>query len=278
MKISKYILCIAAMMLLGCKNETGKGTGAQKEKAGQQNAAAAVDEKVLLRLNTVKGDELAVVYEMKTKGTDVRISENITMTMKVLDTLKGNITYSGSVTSMKYDSTTFGQKDYYDSTKKESEMTPGELEWHNDLKHVINNPAKFTLSKKGEIIKTFDYGTGGAGDMKLDEPISLSNFQVVFPDKEVGIGDAWESEYKVWATGSIAKRTYKLVAILQDRVVINAKSSIPGIKGLTGESTLDGEYTIDKRTGRLIAGRVQGHLSQRSAFVTFTFKTTQKHN
>lgn len=265
-------------MFVGCKNEAGKEVDAQKNSVEQQNTVETVNEKVLLRLNAKKGDEQSVVYEMKTKGNDVRISENVTMLMKVLDTVNGAINYSGSVISMKYDSTTFGEKDYYDSTKKEGDMSPGELEWHKDIKYVINKPAKFTLSKKGEILKKFDYGTGGAGDMKLEEPISLDNFQVVFPDKEVGIGDTWESEYKVWVTGNIAKKSYKLVAIMQDRVVVNVKSVIPGVKGITGESTLDGEYTIDKKTGSLIAGRIQGHLSQRSAFVTFTFKTTQKHN
>lgn len=264
MKIKLLFLIIISTLFFSCK----------KKQEIKENNEPKNTEKVLLRLNLKNGSEHFIAYEMQTNGDNVSVSEKVGLSIHVIDTINNNYVFRGTVAYMKIDSNVLGQKDFYDSSKKTEKMSYEELQFHNEFKNAIGQPITFTFSNKGKIVKPFEY----EGDLKLEQAIELNNYQIVFPEKEVGIGDTWESEYAIKLTGKIAKKKYTIVSVMPDEVIVKVEMQIPGIKDLIKETKYTGEYTLDRKTGRLIEGKMEGELNQMNAKATYVFTGSEMYN
>jgi len=261
-----FILLIASALLLSC------GDGSTKKMSDKPKSA----EKVLLRLKYDKGAKMILSFDMDTSAEQgVSVMEQIGLELAVVDITAGDnpvYKFDGQVAYMKMDSRMMGQHDHYDSSKKVENMTSGELEWHREFEGLIRKPLSFSLDSQGQIVKSFEYSEAVYGAM--DQPVELNNYQIQFPEKEVGIDDTWKSEYKNPLTGGTVKNTYTLADITAETVVVKVESLIPGVKGVMGENTMKGEYTLDRKTGMLKEGVMEGNMNQMNAKIKYTFTTT----
>lgn len=259
MKI-KLLLVAFVVVLSGCKKE-------------ETSESVANSEKVLLRLNLEKGFSRLVTYSSNaTANGEPMMNEGLGLTVVVDAVSEGTdpqYTFTSIVKYMNMESSVMGEADNYDSSKKVSDMSPSELEWHAELGRFIDKPMTFVLDSRGKIVKSFT----ADGVRPIDSPIELNNFQIPFPEKEVGIGDSWNGEYPNLLNGAMVKNTYTVTDITDKAVQIAVVSTVPGIEGVMKENKLNGAYSIDRKTGLLLQGTMEGDMTQFDAKMSYTFKT-----
>ncbi|MES2487000.1 MAG: DUF6263 family protein [Bacteroidota bacterium] len=251
-KIKIFAALVAALLLTGCN-----GTA---DKAKQSNAAA-MHEKVLLRLNYPAGFKQELTYKMHTDvtGGDGGVDEEVVLTFETNPKPpKENPTFvfSGKVKQMKWHSDVFGEKESYDSSAKSN---PGiDADMAAEYGAYMDKDFTFEVDRYGAIKQNFEFTNT---DIQFEQLIDLNNYFTTFPEKEVGVGDTWKGGFKNAMTNQLVTRTYTVKEISKSNVTIEVVSVVPAFKGVTKESTYKGNYIIDRNTGMLVRGELKGTIN-----------------
>lgn len=142
----------------------------------------------------------------------------------------------------------------YSSDKDEKDMGPAERRMHMQFKPILDSVFKFTVSKRGQLIKPFAF----AGGTKIPPQyalIDLGIYQITFPEEKIAIGDKWTNEYPM--PGVNAKRicTYHIESIRNSEIHIGVSGEIQLASGDSKDFT--GSYVLDQSTKKLISGKIE---------------------
>ena len=251
-KIKIFAVLAGALLLTGC---TGN---ADKSKQGKD---AVVHEKVLLRLNYPAGFKQELTYNMHTDvtGGDGGVDEEVVLIFEANPRPpKENpfFVFSGKVKQMKWHSDVFGEKESYDSSAKSNPDIDADMA--AEYEAYMNKDFTFEADHHGILKQNFQFKNTG---IQFEQLIDLNNYFTTFPEKEVGVGDTWTGSFKNEMSGQLITRTYTVKEITTDKVTIEVVSVVPAFKGVTKESNYKGNYIIDRSTGMLLRGELNGTIN-----------------
>ncbi|MCD4793331.1 MAG: hypothetical protein K8R54_08875 [Bacteroidales bacterium] len=138
----------------------------------------------------------------------------------------------------------------YNTTGDTSNLNDSEKKVHEAISNFLNKDYKFLINKNGEIIEHFK-----ASDGTYLNSIEMDKIQIIFPEKEVGIGDEWENTVKLQFT--VKKSTYRIKNISQDKIYIDVNSVTPMV---FFKQKTKGEYVLDKKTKRLLEANLESNM------------------
>ncbi|MGB6269392.1 MAG: hypothetical protein WBF67_10325 [Olleya sp.] len=229
-------------------------------------------EEVELKLGYNLNDTQTIISTTETNRSALMSLKNVIETNFNVKAINGDsMTFNTNVVRIKTEMKMDDDVEAYDSDalKDISTMTDDEKAMHQDFSKVINNSFNIIIDKKGNVVKPF-HDTYGA---EVNEPIiDISNIFLRLPSKKVKVGSGWQFEKKNPLTDQITKTTCKIKEINDKEIIIDLDLDITGIPGLFGDFKGNGEYSLDKKTCKLIKGTLQMGLHTGGS-VTNTYQT-----
>lgn len=225
--------------------------------AVMQGCSSTQKEQIQLKIQQSVGDEFKLIHQTEANsGAAMSMKDKTEMTFRVasIDSSSGTVIYNyiTDVTHMKSEFKMGTEVEYYDSNKSESSMTPDELYMHQSLKTILDSNLFISINAYGDVVRPFQLSNGSP----TESPIDMSITQIRFPKEPIYEGYSWENERSIPITNQVSKAKCTVKKIDTEKVIIEVKAEIPGMGGLTPANSTQGEYTIDKRSGKLISGKL----------------------
>lgn len=206
-----------------------------------------------LKLNLQKGDSFTMITQAVTSQNPSISYTQFTETKYVVDSVM-NDAYHLKVylVRTKSEITQDGKVDGYDSQKDESTMTQDELLIHNQFKEVLSHPVNMTMTKNAMINGPITYDNGNE---ITDGILDVKNITLNYPSTPVRVGDAWEKEQVDKLTQVKVTDKFTVTKITDNEVTLAVKMNMKGAGGML-DNEGDGDYTIDRKTGKIISGEI----------------------
>lgn len=161
------------------------------------------------------------------------------------------------VIRVKEESNMFGEKTSYDSSQDVATMNSDNQMLHREYVAYLNSDFNMVLSEKGEVIKEFSSTEKVPYENDI---LDLTNFQIKFPDQPVKVGSKWQHHGENKLTEQKIIMNYTVSQITEKEVTISVHKLIKGISGLMGDNNANGEYVLEKATGKLIKSHISMNL------------------
>jgi hypothetical protein len=212
---------------------------------------------IRLRLNYPKGFEQVIISEITTSGSSISNIENIIEMNFKLDSVINNETYlfTARVLRMRSKMVTDAGTETYDSEKENSFPA---------FERLVRSDLTIQINRYGKVVQPFLFA---GSQEKAGSVIDMSKIQLIFPDKELKVGDTWKSEGKNELVSGLTRTTYELKEVTDTELKIKVIAKIEDGTGMLGDKQLKGEYILDRKTNRLKAGKLDTELSSGGKFV-----------
>lgn len=210
---------------------------------------------IKLRLNYPEGFEQVIISEIITKGSFTSDLENIIELKLKLDSVINHETYlfTARFLRMRSKMVSSAGTETYDSDKESSFPA---------IDRVLRSPLTIQINRRGMIVQPFQFAGSQENAASL---IDMSIIQIVFPEREVKVGDTWKNEST--SSGGVTKRTFELKEVTDSEVKIAVTGSIKDAMGRTFSKKLKGEYRLDRKSNRLLEGKLESDLPAGGRFV-----------
>ena len=198
---------------------------------------SVAQESVVLRVKQKKGDKFLMKMNQTMTSTAMMMTNNMVMTMEVLDSEKDIFTSEIKITKVAMDMMQGTMQMSYDSSKENDDLD----EMGQMLKTQIDPLLKVVISTKtnkfGEVLEVVvEPAIQGTEQFKNQNNVS-------FPKEPLKVGDTWTNDNE--AQGMKTTIEYKVIKITKDSVSLTANGTISG----AGTGTLKGTFEIDRNTG-----------------------------
>ncbi len=219
-------------------------------------SSSSLGQKLRLELKYAAADTQRIVTEttMKTKNMDMRTILALRFTVDSV-TPAGIASFSVKPVRIFSHTTMDGEKEDYDSDK-------GSIaDMH---KSFFYSTMGLRLNKQGKIITPLFYkDTKQSATAMFD----IQRIQLVFPARELSIGDSWKDEYKNDLTSSVIKADYTLVSVNDTAIVISMKGQMIDGFGFSAPKKLTGEYQLDSISCQLLSAKIEAAMADDGAFL-----------
>jgi len=239
------VLLLGLILFCGCSNKKSAG--------------------IRLRLNYPDNFQQVIVSHIITSGSATANLDNIIELKLELDSVINTETYlfTARVLRMRSKMESSEGTETYDSEKESSFPA---------FDRILRSPLSIRINRKGEVVQSFQFAGSeeNAGDI-----IDMSKIQIVFPDRELKVGDTWKNENSNSLISAFTQTTFKLKEVTDSDVKIGVEADIKDGTGLLGHKKLRGEYRLDRRTNRLLDAKLESDLSTGGRFVYEMYEKKQ---
>ncbi len=228
--------------------------------------AFKAEKRIELKLKYKKGDKL--VYILKETSTGNKFYPKfgfrnyIETKVEFIHNFKdknGNLNFDFRyIYFYKKDSTYNRGVEIYDSRKKESEMTSSFERAFSSLKKEVNKRYTITLNNKGKIIKSWALKDGEKPNSGV---FHMENFQIIFPDKNLQVGDEWMYESKGIFTGYYKSIVTLWIKEINEKEICVGYESYLKTDDLMNNTKAYGEYILDKKNCSLLYAKVESFIN-----------------
>ncbi|APG64982.1 hypothetical protein LPB136_06270 [Tenacibaculum todarodis] len=207
-------------------------------------------ESVLLRLKYNKGDKYAFKMKQTLDSSVGMKATNIDMISKITDVSNDLFTSETKIDKMKIDTDIGLFPVSFDSSKEDSELDEIGLM----LKQQMSPMLQMIITTKSNV-------HGKVMDVKVtpDSPMTAqfkNQFNVVFPEKPVKVGDTWIDETAQQGLKNVIE--YKVTSITSEKVVLTLTGNVTG--QATGTAT-SGSVEIDRASGALLKSLINNNIN-----------------
>jgi hypothetical protein len=228
--------------------------------------SSSSDEKIDLQLNLKKGDEHIIVSETTTEGNSMDVKNIMAIKFRVDSVAENEFFLTANVMRIQSEMKMGEDSESYDSQKDPATMTSGERSMHREFAALLESPLTISIDKKGKVVKPFKFTNGETPE---EPPIDMSAVQIPFPDHAVKSGDEWTSERPTPLTSTTTKVTYKIKEIAKDKIIVKVEAAIAGVNGLLEDNKAEGEYVLDRASGRLLSSTMEMKLKSAGGKVIY---------
>lgn len=138
------------------------------------------------------------------------------------------------------------------------ETFPDEIMHFKSMRNEIKKHYKISLKNNGEISKNW---TLKNGDKPNSGVFDIYNFQIIFPEKDIVIGEEWEYESKgPFTKYHKSKSTFFIKEIDSKQICIGFKSFLI-TDDLMNNTEAYGEYILEKSTCNLIYAKIESEIN-----------------
>jgi hypothetical protein len=234
-KINSMALTIFALLFISACGDN------QKKEPG---------EKIKLQLNYPAGFEQVIVFDMSNTGSPILNMQNITEVKFRLDSVIDNKTYSFDVNVLRISSMvkSDGKTENYDSGKGDKDPS---------FDPYLENPLTIQIGRNGKVVQPFQFA---GSQRKAEDILDMTKVQIPFPEKEIAVGDTWQSESANDLTSTTMQTTYELKEVTADEIKIEMTAALKDPPSYIGIGKLNGEYILDRKTNKLKQGKFESTL------------------
>ncbi|RZK11433.1 MAG: hypothetical protein EOO46_06730 [Flavobacterium sp.] len=225
-------------------------------------------ETIDLKLDLKPGEVFKIYTATLSNGDQMKYQNIMKMNFTLDSVTKDKNVIAVKVLRISSESDMFGEKESYDSNKSLTTMTEDERSMHLDFQDILNGSFSIVINNKGKVLEPFK---NKETKQPSEEIIDISNIFIPFPEEAVSVGSEWKSERTNSLTNAKNLYTYKITEINEKEIIVSVAIEIGAVKGIMSKNTAEGNYVLDKKTCKLIAGEYSMDLQMGGGKATYKF-------